>query len=206
MSRALTAKGAATRGRIVDGAVGLLRERGSEQVSLDDIRAATATSKSQLFHYFPEGRAQILLAVAEHEAEQVIEDQQPYLDELGPPASWVAWRDAVVEKYVAQGSNCPLTALTRQLVPAHATAVGPVVADMLEVWYRRIAAGVERSDSDEDPETRAAVILSAIQGGVALLQATGRSEFLRTALDTALEPVISAQRTPHAGAIEIASK
>jgi len=44
------------------------------------------------------------------------------------------------------------------------------------------------------------VILSAIQGGVALLQATGRSEILRTALVTVLEPVIFAQRAHHAAA------
>ncbi len=54
MERALTAKGTATRARIVEGAAQLIRERGVANVSLDDIRAVTSTSKSQLFHYFPD--------------------------------------------------------------------------------------------------------------------------------------------------------
>jgi AcrR family transcriptional regulator len=113
----LTAKGAATRERIVAGTAELVRERGAENVGLDDVREATATSKSQLFHYFPDGRAALLRAVAGHEADAVIADQQPYLGELDTPASWQAWRDVVVEKYRAQGDACPLSALTQQLVP-----------------------------------------------------------------------------------------
>src|SRR5450756_215173 len=74
----LTKKGAATRERIVSGAAELVRERGAENVGLDDVRAVTATSKSQLFHYFPDGRAALLRAVASHEADAVIADQQPY--------------------------------------------------------------------------------------------------------------------------------
>jgi AcrR family transcriptional regulator len=51
MGRELTAKGqAATRDRIVEGAAFLLRERGIEQTTLDDVMARTHTSKSQLFH------------------------------------------------------------------------------------------------------------------------------------------------------------
>ncbi|MCK9928129.1 TetR/AcrR family transcriptional regulator [Frankia sp. Mgl5] len=34
------------------GAAALIRERGMAAATLDDIREATATSKSQLFHYF----------------------------------------------------------------------------------------------------------------------------------------------------------
>ena len=47
---ALTAKGEATRARIVEAAADLILARGVGSTSLDDIRAGTATSKSQLFH------------------------------------------------------------------------------------------------------------------------------------------------------------
>ncbi|HEX3750117.1 MAG TPA: TetR/AcrR family transcriptional regulator, partial [Streptosporangiaceae bacterium] len=60
----LTSKGTATRQRIVAGAAALVRDLGPANVSLDDIRAATSTSKSQLFHYFPDGKSDLLLAVA----------------------------------------------------------------------------------------------------------------------------------------------
>ena len=51
---------------------------------------ATATSKSQLFHYFPNGREDLLHAVARHEADQVLAAQQPYLADLTSGRKWQA--------------------------------------------------------------------------------------------------------------------
>ena len=94
----LTAKGAATRDRIVAAAAAEIRERGISAVKLDDIGRRSRTGKSQLFHYFPEGKEQLLLAVAEREAEQVLEDQEPHLGQLTSWDAWAEWRDVVVEK------------------------------------------------------------------------------------------------------------
>ena len=69
----LTAKGEATRQRIIDGAAAEIRVRGAVATTLDDMLARTGTSKSQLFHYFPNGKDQLLLAVAEQEAARVLE-------------------------------------------------------------------------------------------------------------------------------------
>ena len=80
----LTAKGHATRQRIIEGAAAEIRDRGVAVATLDDIRARTQTSKSQLFHYSPDGKEQLLLAVAEHEAQMVLDDQQPHLGEDNP--------------------------------------------------------------------------------------------------------------------------
>ena len=83
-----TARGMATRQRIVEGAAAEIRERGVAMTTLDDVRARTGTSKSQLFHYFPGGKEELLLAVARYEADRVLTDQQPQLGEL---TSWPAW-------------------------------------------------------------------------------------------------------------------
>ncbi|HEY1486901.1 MAG TPA: TetR/AcrR family transcriptional regulator [Micromonosporaceae bacterium] len=188
MTPALTAKGAATRQRIIDGTARLVRRRGVEAVGLDDVRAETATSKGQLFHYFPDGRADLLYAVAAHEADQVIADQQPELDALGPAASWLAWRDVVVRKYREQGRECPLSALTTQL-GATDPRIRPLVAGLLDDWHERIAAGVRRHGAVPTPTETAATILAAIQGGVMLMLSTGRISFLETALDAAIAPL-----------------
>src|ERR1700753_384391 len=58
-------------------------------VRRDTTRAATTTSKSQLFHYFPDGKSDLLLAVARYEAQQVLDDQQPMLGDL---TSWPKWQ------------------------------------------------------------------------------------------------------------------
>ena len=83
----LTQKGAATRERIVRAAADLVLERGAQGTSLDDIRAATATSKSQLFHYFPGGKGDLISAIGALQIERVLDAQRPYLDELDTWAS-----------------------------------------------------------------------------------------------------------------------
>jgi AcrR family transcriptional regulator len=188
MTAALTSKGIATRQRIIEGAARLVRTQGVERVGLDDIRVETATSKSQLFHYFPGGRADLLYAVATHEAAQVIADQQPYLDDLGPAGSWQKWRDVVVAKYREQGRECPLSALTTQLGQTD-PRIRPLVAALLEDWNDRIARGVRRRGVAEQPRDAAAVILAAIQGGVMLMLSTGRIDYLEIALDRAIAPL-----------------
>ncbi|RAY15628.1 TetR/AcrR family transcriptional regulator [Actinomadura craniellae] len=188
----LTSRGAATRRRIVTGAAALFRERGVAQVSLDDIRAATATSKSQLFHYFPGGRSELLLAVAEHEAEQVLADQQPLLGDLTDWRKWQAWRERIIKIYDEQRAGCPLSALTAHLSQADPAAAQKIVIRMNERWQAHLATGVRAlSDSGEidpatDPDQTAATIMTAIVGGATLLQATDSMTYLELALTQAL--------------------
>jgi hypothetical protein len=75
----------------------------------------TSTSKSQISHYFPGGKDQLLLAVAELEALRVLADQQPYLGALTSWPAWQRWRDAVVARYRSQGQQRPLALLTSEI-------------------------------------------------------------------------------------------
>jgi AcrR family transcriptional regulator len=192
MERVLTAKGAATRQRIVEAAAALIRERGVAATGLDDIGAATATSKGQLFHYFPGGKVDLLYAVAVHEAEQVIADQQPYLGDLTSWRKWEAWRLRVIEKYAAQGDRCPLSALTSQLGKA-TPATAEIVSNLFDTWCEYLAAGVQalkdagELDPSTDVEATAIAVLAAVQGGVVMLLATNRISYLTIALDEALD-------------------
>lgn len=115
MRKTLTAKGAATRHRIIEGAAEVMRDRGVAFATLEDVMARTRASKSQLFHYFPAGKDELLLAVARYEADQVLDDQQPYLGRLDSWEAWRRWRDVVVERYEAQGDRCPLGSLFLQV-------------------------------------------------------------------------------------------
>jgi AcrR family transcriptional regulator len=192
MERVLTAKGTATRLRIVEGSAALIRDRGPAQVGLDDIRALTSTSKSQLFHYFPEGKAALLLAVAEYEAEQVLADQQPMLTDLTTWRKWQSWRRRVVEKYDVQRERCPLSALTAQLGLAD-PATRAILIGLYDTWQGFLAVGVQAlKDAGEIDESvnvgeTATAILTAITGGATMLQATGRLSYLESALSEALD-------------------
>ncbi|MFG1644109.1 TetR/AcrR family transcriptional regulator [Amycolatopsis sp. NPDC049252] len=59
-----------------------IRERGTTITTLDRVGRRSGTGKSRMFHHFPEDREQLLLAVAEHEAARVFDDQEPYLSHL----------------------------------------------------------------------------------------------------------------------------
>ncbi|MCW2525690.1 MAG: TetR family transcriptional regulator [Pseudonocardiales bacterium] len=188
----LSAKGAATRARIIEGAAGLIREQGVAAVGLDDIRAATATSKSQLFHYFPGGRSDLLRAVAEHEAAQIINDQLPALADLSTWPAWREWQRLIVEKYDLQRDRCPLSALTAQLGKAE-PSTRTIITDLYADWLRYLADGVRAlqatggASADLDPHAIAESILVAIQGGVTMMMATDDLRYLKTGLDVALE-------------------
>ncbi|MEU6417848.1 TetR/AcrR family transcriptional regulator [Streptomyces spiralis] len=201
MTGKLTAKGRATRGRIVEGAAEVLRERGVTGTTLDDIMARTRTSKSQLFHYFPAGKDELLLAVARFEADQVIEDQQPHLGRLDSWEAWERWRDVVVERYEAQGDHCPLGSLFFQ-IGRSTPGARAIVIELMRRWQESLAAGIRalqaagRLPPDIDVDARAAALLAAIQGGVSILLSTGRSAHLRAALD---QGIADLRRTGRAG-------
>jgi AcrR family transcriptional regulator len=191
MPQGLTTKGAATRQRVIEGAAALMRRHGPD-VSLDEVRAETRTSKSQLFHYFPEGRRHLLLAVAEHEADQVIAEQQPHLGALTSWAAWLGWREAVVEHYQRQGRQCALSVLISQLAPDDEQAAA-VVTGLLERWHGLLATGVAAMQQqglmrgDIAAGRAADALLSGLQGGAITLIASGRVEPLEAALDVTLD-------------------
>jgi AcrR family transcriptional regulator len=193
----LTSKGIATRQRLVAGAALLMREQGAADTSLDQVLHATSTSKSQLFHYFPDGRAGLLLAVTDYEAEQVLEAQRPYIDDLSTVESWKAWRDAVVDHYARLGQRCPMGALTSELGNSSPEA-RRVVSELYDRWEGALMAGIQALlaagvvPADFPARDTARSILTAVQGGVVMLRATGRLSYLETALGAALRPVLEA--------------
>ena len=75
-----TARGAATRARIVEAAAGLVYRRGASATSLEDIMEASATSKSQLYHYFADKDA-LMRAVIELQTRRVMGVQAAHLDD-----------------------------------------------------------------------------------------------------------------------------
>lgn len=187
----LTRKGAATRRRIVEGAAGQIREEGVFALRLEDVMARTSTSKSQLFHYFPGGKDELLLAVARHEARRVLEDQQPELGALTSGEAWQRWRDKVVARYRAQGVSCPLHTALSQL-GSTTGAARAVAAGLLEQWQGELAAGIRHlqgsgeGGSGLDAEREAAALLAGVQGGVLILLTTGSAVHLEAALDSGL--------------------
>ncbi len=193
----LTAKGRATRQRIIEGAAAEIRGRGVALTTLDDVMARTHTSKGQLFHYFPGGKEQLLLAVAALESQMVLDDQQPHLGALTSWAAWQRWRDCVVDRYRRQGQNCPIAVLMSEIGRTTPGAEA-VTAELIVQWSGAIAAGI-RSMQEQgkvadsvNAERAAAALLAGIQGGVGIMLATGDLTYLEAALDQGIDALRAA--------------
>lgn len=191
----LTERGRVTRQRIIEATGEQILASGIGGTTLDTVRAATLTSKSQLFHYFPGGKAELVREVAAWEGRQLFAAQEPYLSDLSTWASWVAWRSALVGYYLGLGRwSCPIGSMATQAAMAD-PELDRVIAESMAAWRDLLALGVCKMqdtgdvDRQADPGRIAVVILSAIQGGLVMSQPLRSAWPLEAALDSALDPL-----------------
>jgi AcrR family transcriptional regulator len=193
----LTAKGAATRLRIVEAAAARIRTRGAAGTSIDDVRADARVSASQLYHYFSD-KKELVRAVVAHEAAIAVAEQRPHLDSLDSIASLGAWRDALVARARQRGPQgwSPLGALSSELVDTDPDARAGLI-EGFELWLAPVENGLATMRDEgllrEDSDTRglAVGLLAALQGGLLVSRVLQQTAPLEVALDTALARVES---------------
>jgi TetR/AcrR family transcriptional regulator, transcriptional repressor for nem operon len=193
-SRALTARGAATRSRIVEAAADLIYAHGVERTSLDDVMAASGVSKSQLYHYFADKDALVLEVIA-RQTERVLDAQRPHLEALDSLPALKAWRDAFLRlNKAAQCRGCPLGSLASELANDSEPA-RKRLADSFSMWRDRIENGLARMQergelgAAADPHDLALALLSAVEGGLLLAKTTHSGRPLEIAIDMAIDHV-----------------
>jgi AcrR family transcriptional regulator len=154
--------------------------------TLNDIRAGTGTSKSQLFQYFPGGKSDLVRALADLQTERVLDAQRPFLDALDTWEAWDAWRNAVVAHYSSQPSwGCPIGAMTSELIGSD-PLLAVEVAEHMDRWRGYLQAGLTRMlaagqlRADADPETLALATFASLQGGLLLAQLCNRPRIDQT--------------------------
>lgn len=193
----VTARGAATRARILRAATDLMYVKGVGATTLDDVRAASGTSKSQLYHHFADKDA-LVRDVVELQAEQVLDFQQQQLERLNSIRGLERWRDAVVQRnaLVNGAYGCALGSLAGELADQNATA-RVALARHFRTWEGLLAAGLDRMRTsgllraDADPDVLATAIMAALQGGYLLAQTARDVTPMRVALDMAIGHVTS---------------
>jgi TetR/AcrR family transcriptional regulator, transcriptional repressor for nem operon len=188
---AVTAKGRATRARIVDAAADLVYERGIAGTSLDDVGSAAGVGRSQLYHYFSD-KSELVRAVIAHMTDQVLDAQEPYLHQLDSWQAWEAWRKLIVALQRQRDyGGCPLGSLASELADTDERARQLLVGgfDRWEAAFREgleamRAKGLLRDDANTD--ALALNVLAALQGGLLLCQTRRHLTPLEVALDGAL--------------------
>src|SRR6516162_869276 len=141
--RSLTARGAATRARIVEAAADLIYARGVEQTSLDEVMATSGVSKSQLYHYFADKDALVLDVIA-RQTERVFDAQRPHLEALDSLPALQAWRNAIIRlNKAAHGRGCPLGSLASELAN-NSEPARKRLADSFFIWRGCIENGLAK--------------------------------------------------------------
>jgi TetR/AcrR family transcriptional repressor of nem operon len=189
----LTAKGRATRARILAVAADLVLTNGVTGTQIEDVRKAAGVSGSQMTHYFRDKRTLIKDVIAWQTDNTLQLHQAQELGELDSFAAWRRWAEMIVERQTARGfqGGCDFGSLAGQLVESDAETRADLAAGYerwLELFRRGLDAMQARGDLREDADTDALAqsLLAALQGGLLLSQTLRRVDPLRNSLDAAL--------------------
>ncbi|HEX4521085.1 MAG TPA: TetR/AcrR family transcriptional regulator [Gaiellaceae bacterium] len=186
-----TEKGRATRERILHAAAELVAEKGAAGMSLDDVRATTGASRSQLYHYFDD-RDDLVRAVIDVTTDAVLGAQGDLLGRLDSWAGIDRWFDSLVQLQVDRQARggCPIGSLAGQLAERDAGARVALAAGF-ERWEAHLRDGLTRMKArgklrpDADPAELATATMASLQGGLLLTQVRRDPRQLRIALDAA---------------------
>ena len=195
--RRLTAKGEATRARIVEAASDLVFAQGVTRTGTEDIQREAGVSASQLYHYFSDKHA-LMRAVIAHQTAQVLAAQQPELDALNSFEALGRWRDRLVTLQRARHcvGGCPIGSIAAEVADHDPDARADLV-EGFEQWEAPLrdglgamrAGGLLRKEADTD--RLALALLAALQGGLVLTQTRRTTVPLETALDATIELIHS---------------
>jgi len=188
-----TARGAATRARIVVAAADLMRSHGVAGTSLDAVLSASCVSKSQLYHYFAD-KNDLVLAVIQRQTDCVLAAQRASLRNVTSLAGLRRWRDAVVDlsRQCDCAGGCPIGSLVPEL--AESPQPRQRLADSFRLWEAELTAALAAMRGRARPKAAdladlAVAILAALQGGLLLAQTMRSTRPLELALDMAIEHV-----------------
>ncbi len=193
--RTFTAKGQATRARIVAAAADLVFAHGVARTGIEDVQREAGVSASQLYHYFTD-KNDLIRAVIAHQTDGVLAAQRPALDELDSFASLERWRDLLVELQEQRHcvGGCPIGSIAAEVADVDPQAREDLVAGF-ERWEAPIRDGLARMRArgdlrpDADTDALALALLAALQGGLLLTQTRRETAPLRAGLDTVLAQI-----------------
>jgi AcrR family transcriptional regulator len=168
----LTAKGRATRDRIVQAAAQLIVTNGLSVSNMDNVRRAASVSGSQLAHYFAD-KSELIRAVIRRQIDVVLDfHRQPALRQLRSFDDFERWIDLNMRylRRIGYAGTPTYHALAAQLAKSDDSTRNALAAGYWQ-WIDLLQNAIQRMKDDEilvadaDPRQLALVIVSAHQGG-----------------------------------------
>jgi TetR/AcrR family transcriptional regulator, transcriptional repressor for nem operon len=193
-----------TRDRIVRAAATLMHTKGVNATTLDDVRIASGTSKSQLYRHFVD-KESLVQAVVDLQGQEVLARHRQRLERLNSIRGLELWRDGAVQRNALRNGayGCELGSLASELADQD-EAARLTLKDHFRTWEGLLTAGLARMVEagvlrpDANPEALATGLMAALQGGYLLAQTAHDVGPMRIALDMAVAHVKSFAATPDA--------
>jgi AcrR family transcriptional regulator len=193
----LTSRGAATRQRIVLAAAELMHVRGVAATTIDEVLAASATSKSQFYQHFSD-KTELVYEVITLRADEILSWQRMRLEKVDSFRGLYQWRDAMVQRCSLRRGlwGCELGSLAAELSDSDDKARVSLAEHFAE-WRSMLASALERMrdagvlGADINASALATGLLAAVEGGYLLSQTAHDPRLMQTALDSAISHIKS---------------
>lgn len=171
-----------TRGRMVAGAVDLIRRRGLNATSVREVVRYTETPRGSIAHHFPRGKQQLVEEALIFAGREVSEPLEKLVVQAGIVAGLRdfidAWRSILEQSNFEAG--CPLLAVAVEQYVGDDGLPNPRIQDRLlelvrvafEDWQRILSTGLRKEGLTPAKARRlSALIISSVEGAVALCRA-----------------------------------
>ena len=178
-----------SRERMIDGAIALIARRGVQSTSFSDITRFTQTSRGSIYHHFPGGKSELVIAAVRRNQE-LMEDFLAGLPTTSPLVFVTAytrgWRDYIVNNNFEAGS-APAAIAHSHDSEAELEAVAQLYRDCMDL----VRIGFMRSGLSKTDAAHAAALTATTCEGALLCAQAQRSLELFDMTITALHDVIA---------------
>lgn len=161
-----------TRQKMLDAALGVMRERGAAGVTVDEVLARSGAPRGSVYHHFPGGRAQLIdetLAYAGETFAGMLERAARHGSDAVLTRLVAFWTRVLEDSDFRAG--CPIVPTAGEAGP-EGDDLARKAAQILDGWRRTIAATFEAEGwPPADADALATTVLSSISGAVAMCRA-----------------------------------
>ena len=169
--------------------------RGVAATTIDEVLAASSTSKSQFYQHFDE-KTDLVYEVITLRADEILSWQRLRLEKVDSFRGLYQWRDAMIQRCTLRRGlwGCELGSLAAELSDSDDKA-RISLAEHFSEWRAILAAALERMRDrgvlrdDVDGASLATGLLAAVEGGYLLSQTAHDPRLMQTALNSAIDHI-----------------
>ena len=167
--------------------MGILRSKGYEGASLNDLAAASGLKKASLYHRFPGGKKEIAQAVLQYVSEWVeVHIKQTLVNQDLPPMDRLHQAVQNIDALYDQGQDiCIIRALSMSTGMA---LFAEELKQGVQMWLASFESlGMDLGFSETEAQEKALQVLINIQGSLVVSKAVGNLAPFKQALKNILE-------------------